>query len=135
GDVALGFVSTRRAARRIRSLGTCALYSSPFVSVKIFLSARGSPCLKKLSLRQTLPTVRLVTCTSRPVRLVMRKPKLEVWTIGHSTHPLEEFIETLRSFDLKLLVDVRSFPGSRRYPHFNKELLKVSLPEAGIEYQ
>jgi uncharacterized protein (DUF488 family) len=65
----------------------------------------------------------------------MNKPQLEVWTIGHSTHPLAEFIEMLRSFNIKLLVDVRSFPGSRRYPHFNRESLKISLPGAGIEYQ
>ena len=65
----------------------------------------------------------------------MSKPKLEIWTIGHSTHPLEEFFETLRSFDIKLLIDVRSFPGSRRYPHFNQQSLKVSLPGAGIEYR
>jgi uncharacterized protein (DUF488 family) len=65
----------------------------------------------------------------------MSKPKLEIWTIGHSTHPLEEFFETLRSFDIKLLIDVRSFPGSRRYPHFNRELLSVSLRQAGIDYR
>jgi uncharacterized protein (DUF488 family) len=65
----------------------------------------------------------------------MTKTKLELWTVGHSTRPLEEFIETLRSFEITVLIDVRSFPGSRRYPHFNRELLRVSLPEAGIEYQ
>jgi uncharacterized protein (DUF488 family) len=65
----------------------------------------------------------------------MTKTKLELWTVGHSTRSLEDFIETLRSFEISLLIDIRSFPGSRRYPHFNRELLKVSLPEAGIEYQ
>jgi uncharacterized protein (DUF488 family) len=65
----------------------------------------------------------------------MSKTKLELWTVGHSTHSLEEFIGMLRSFEIKLLADVRSFPGSRRYPHFNRELLSASLGEAGIEYQ
>ena len=48
--------------------------------------------------------------------------------------PIEEFIDALNSFEIKLLIDVRSFPGSRRYPHFNKEDLKTSLADAGIEY-
>jgi len=60
--------------------------------------------------------------------------QLSIWTIGHSTRSIEEFIAALNSFEIKLLVDVRSFPGSRRYPHFNKEDLKISLLDAGIEY-
>jgi len=61
--------------------------------------------------------------------------RIELWTIGHSTLPIEGLIETLRSFEIKVLADVRSFPGSRRYPHFNREQLNVSLADAGIEYQ
>lgn len=57
-----------------------------------------------------------------------------VWTIGHSTRSLEEFISILHSFQIKLLVDIRNFPGSRRYPHFNKEAMEASLPANGIEY-
>jgi len=60
--------------------------------------------------------------------------KTNLWTIGHSTRPIEELIEALISFKIKVLVDVRSFPGSRRYPQFNREQLKVVLAEAGIEY-
>lgn len=67
--------------------------------------------------------------------LVMSPNDREVWTIGHSTRPIEEFIAVLRSFEIRLLADVRSFPGSRRYPHFNREQLKSSLAAAGIEYQ
>jgi len=59
---------------------------------------------------------------------------LSIWTIGHSTRRIEEFIDALKSFEIALLVDVRSFPGSRRYPHFNKEDLKTSLSESGIDY-
>ena len=57
-----------------------------------------------------------------------------IWTIGHSTHPLEEFINLLNSFKIQLVADIRSYPGSRRYPHFNKELLNDSLAKNTIEY-
>jgi uncharacterized protein (DUF488 family) len=57
-----------------------------------------------------------------------------IWTIGHSTHMLDRFIAVLTSFQIEALIDIRSFPGSRRYPHFNKEALSVSLPANGIEY-
>jgi uncharacterized protein (DUF488 family) len=57
-----------------------------------------------------------------------------IWTIGHSTRTLEVFISMLRSFQIELVVDIRSFPGSSRYPHFNKDSLKISLPENNIEY-
>jgi len=57
-----------------------------------------------------------------------------VFTIGHSTRSLDEFIEILKSFQIEILVDVRSFPGSRRYPHFNREALKGSLRTSGIDY-
>src|ERR1051326_8859495 len=57
-----------------------------------------------------------------------------IWTVGHSTLLIEKFLAVLKSFDIRLLVDVRSFPGSRRYPHFNKDALKNSLADAGIAY-
>jgi uncharacterized protein (DUF488 family) len=58
-----------------------------------------------------------------------------IYTIGHSTHSLEDFIALLKEQDIDMLVDVRSFPGSRRYPHFNKENLLVAMPAAGIRYE
>jgi uncharacterized protein (DUF488 family) len=58
-----------------------------------------------------------------------------IWTIGHSTRSIEEFIGMLKSFDIQLLADIRNFPGSRRYPHFNKENLEKSLHENGIRYE
>src|SRR2546423_515304 len=64
----------------------------------------------------------------------LRFSAVTIWTIGHSTLAVDEFIERLQSFGIKTLVDVRSFPGSRRYPQFNKENLRASLAEAGIEY-
>ncbi len=66
---------------------------------------------------------------------VMFADKIELWTCGHSTRSIEDFIEALASFDVRVLADVRSFPGSRRYPQFNKENLKSSLNQAGIDYE
>ncbi len=60
--------------------------------------------------------------------------QLSIWTIGHSTRSIEEFVTALKSFEITSLIDVRSFPGSRRYPHFNQENLAKSLAEEGIEY-
>ena len=61
--------------------------------------------------------------------------QISLWTIGHSTLSIEDFINKLKSFEIQLLADVRSFPGSRRYPHFNKEKLDASLADADIRYQ
>ena len=61
-------------------------------------------------------------------------PKLRVWTIGHSTRTLDEFVGLLRESDIETLADVRSFPGSRKFPQFNAENLGESLPAVGIEY-
>jgi len=58
----------------------------------------------------------------------------KVWTIGHSTHDFEEFIAILKSFEIEFLIDIRRFPGSKRYPHFNKENLEKSIKESGMSY-
>ena len=60
---------------------------------------------------------------------------ITIWTIGHSTRSGEEFSEILLAHEIKVLVDVRSFPGSRRYPQFNREALAASLASVGIEYK
>jgi uncharacterized protein (DUF488 family) len=57
-----------------------------------------------------------------------------IWTIGHSTHTVKEFIDILTSFNIECVADIRSLPGSKRYPHFNKEALEISLPENNIKY-
>lgn len=59
---------------------------------------------------------------------------MQIWTIGHSTHSLEEFLSLLRRFEIQQLADVRSFPGSRRYPHFNAENLAGALERNQIKY-
>lgn len=57
-----------------------------------------------------------------------------IYTIGHSTRKLEHLVEMLHSFDVKTLIDIRSFPGSKRYPQFNKENLETSMPANNISY-
>jgi uncharacterized protein (DUF488 family) len=64
----------------------------------------------------------------------MDLPAKKIWTIGHSTRSLEEFLDLLKYFSIQVLVDIRTFPGSRRYPHFNKEFLMQSLDNVGIQY-
>jgi len=59
---------------------------------------------------------------------------LSVWTVGHSTRSAEEFKEILLAQQIEALVDVRSFPGSRRYPHFNKTDLERQLDSIGLSY-
>ena len=59
----------------------------------------------------------------------------EIWTVGHSTHTADEFVEILLKHEVAMLVDVRSFPGSRRYPHFSREALMRELPAHGIQYR
>lgn len=57
-----------------------------------------------------------------------------IWTVGHSTRSSHEFNEILLEHRIDVLVDVRSFPGSRRYPHFNKTELSHTLAAVGIPY-
>lgn len=59
----------------------------------------------------------------------------DIWTIGHSTRILEAFVESLRSFRIEVLADVRRFPHSRRHPQFNTDELKKALFLAKIRYE
>ncbi|HEX6574401.1 MAG TPA: DUF488 domain-containing protein [Gemmatimonadaceae bacterium] len=58
-----------------------------------------------------------------------------IWTIGHSTRSVEEFIDVISAHDIELVADVRRFPGSRRLPHFSSDALSHSLIENGIHYR
>lgn len=58
-----------------------------------------------------------------------------IFTIGHSTHPIETFLALLAQHRIELLADVRSFPSSRRWPQFNQAELQASLESAGIAYK
>lgn len=60
-------------------------------------------------------------------------PKL-IYTIGHSTHPIENFIDLLKSYKIEMLIDVRTIPKSRHNPQFNKETLETVLKEFDIQY-
>jgi uncharacterized protein (DUF488 family) len=57
-----------------------------------------------------------------------------IWTVGHSTRSSQEFNEILLAYGIDALIDVRSFPGSRRYPHFNKHELSRAVEAIGILY-
>lgn len=63
-----------------------------------------------------------------------KEGKLKIYTIGHSTHSQEEFIDLLKTYEIDVLVDIRSYPGSRHVPQFNKENMEKWIPEAEIQY-
>lgn len=64
----------------------------------------------------------------------MNDAPLTIWTIGHSTRSLDEFLALLVSQEIEALADVRRFPASRKYPHFNADALRSKLTAGGIEY-
>jgi uncharacterized protein (DUF488 family) len=58
-----------------------------------------------------------------------------IWTIGHSNREAAEFVALLSTHAIRLVADVRRFPGSRRLPQFNRENLEAALREAGVGYR
>ncbi len=64
-----------------------------------------------------------------------RATDLVVFTIGHSTRSLDEFVALLQGHGVRQLADVRTAPGSRRYPHFGKDALDRALAERHIAYR
>jgi uncharacterized protein (DUF488 family) len=60
---------------------------------------------------------------------------VKIWTIGHSTRNIDNFVSLLQENGIKLVADVRMFPGSKRYPQFNRESLAGSLGQSGIRYE
>src|SRR4029079_3586154 len=57
-----------------------------------------------------------------------------IYTVGHSTHTQDAFREMLTAHGIRCLVDIRRYPGSRRYPQFSKDALAEWLPVSGIQY-
>ena len=57
-----------------------------------------------------------------------------LYTIGHSTRTMEEFLTVLAAHSIRTLADIRTFPMSRRLPHFNRESLEQVLPQSGVRY-
>jgi uncharacterized protein (DUF488 family) len=64
----------------------------------------------------------------------MNQQQKTIWTVGHSTHSAEEFLGILKHYNIDLLADVRRFPGSRKFPQFNQEVLRNFLLANGIKY-
>jgi uncharacterized protein (DUF488 family) len=62
------------------------------------------------------------------------EPGRVIYTLGTSTHSSDEFLEILLARGIARVCDVRSFPGSRRYPQFSQGPFAASLQEAGIDY-
>jgi uncharacterized protein (DUF488 family) len=59
---------------------------------------------------------------------------MKLFTIGHSTRSIEEFISLLQSYRIEILADIRAFPSSSKFPHFNRENLEANLFQSDIEY-
>jgi uncharacterized protein (DUF488 family) len=59
---------------------------------------------------------------------------IELFTIGHSNHSSEQFLDLLRQHEIEALVDIRRFPSSRTFPHFNRDNLSNELAANDIEY-
>jgi uncharacterized protein (DUF488 family) len=68
------------------------------------------------------------------VDIAERAKGLKIWTVGHSTRELADFLDLLTSNNIEAIADVRSLPGSRKFPQYNSEDLEPSLAGAGIDY-
>ena len=65
----------------------------------------------------------------------MSTPGYTLYSIGHSNHPLAEFLALLEAHGVRGVADVRAFPSSRRWPHFNREQFAAALSDRGICYE
>ncbi len=59
---------------------------------------------------------------------------MTIYTVGHSSRGLGEFIGLLKAHGVETLADIRKLPGSNKYPHFNQDELAASLARAGVRY-
>ena len=64
----------------------------------------------------------------------MERARAPVFTVGHSTRPIQEFLDLLAASRIECVVDVRRLPGSRAHPQFDADALRASLFEVGIDY-
>lgn len=80
--------------------------------------------------RQLLPENRSCGNLSLSPKMIDR-----IYTIGHSTHPIEVFLDLLDAYGVRAIADVRLLPGSRRHPQFNRDALETALRGRGIRYQ
>ena len=65
----------------------------------------------------------------------MNPAPVAIWTVGHSTRSMDEFLGLLEANGVRALADVRRFPGSRRHPQFNYGALADALAAVGMEYR
>ena len=61
--------------------------------------------------------------------------RLALFSIGHSNHPLSQFLALLQKHAIRSLADIRRFPSSRKHPQFNRDALQAALAENQVEYQ
>lgn len=71
---------------------------------------------------------------SKPMKSRPKENPLTIFTIGHSTRPIAEFLDLLRANAIRQLLDIRTIPKSRRNPQFNTDALAAALAAAGIRY-
>jgi len=57
-----------------------------------------------------------------------------IYTLGHSNRPFEEFVELVNAYEIAIVVDIRRYPSSRKWPHYNQPVLRSRLTRLGIEY-
>src|SRR5437588_659926 len=67
-------------------------------------------------------------------RAMLESETMRLFSVGHGARSFEELVQTLASGAVEQVIDVRSFPGSRRHPQFGREVLAEALPGAGIIY-
>ena len=65
---------------------------------------------------------------------ISNKKTKQIFTIGHSNRSFEDFISILMEFNIQIVADIRRYPSSRKFPHFNREVLSNLLNERCIEY-
>ena len=103
------------------------------------------PRLRGLSVEQSVSIKNITVCFSLGNEFASRHYKLaaaivfpetgrELLTIGHSNRDIDDFTELLIENNVDIVADVRSHPVSRRFPHFSKKSLQVSLRDRGIRY-
>src|SRR5438045_9753694 len=80
------------------------------------------------------PAIRSTGFLSMPISEISPEPRV-LYTIGHSTRSLDDFIALLKAHGVTQLADIRTVPRSRRHPHFGSDALWTSLPAAGIAYR
>jgi hypothetical protein len=95
--------------------------------------AMPKPTAKPHTGQRTGPRVDRATAANQKLP-AGKRTTLTIWTIGHSTHSLDEFVAMLKVHVIAQLVDVRTIPKSRRVPQFNAESLAAALPKLDIEY-